>query len=350
MHWVTLQWTSITAQAAGLLSGIVLAWRLDAGYWALIGSAWVSAVVGVVLVWAVCPWRPTRVAEWTGAKSALKFGGYLTGFSFVNYFHRQLDNVLIGWKWGPEELGFYTRAYTLLTLPISLINGPISSAAVPALSRLQHDAPRWRGAYLDALSLATLLGSCIGAISIATADQIVLLLFGSGWDATSTIFRYLAFSIFIATPMNTTGWIFLSLGTTDRMFRWSYMATPVIVIAFALGLPYGAEGLALAYSLSIWLIFLPCLHFASKGTPVSFADCLSAIWPFIASGLGAAFIGLIANDQFGAFPAIVSIVFTAMVTASCFALILGLLCFVSPRTRDFLMSTMRRLQRQFRPA
>ena len=47
----------------------------------------------------------------------MSFGANLTGFNLVNFFARNLDNILIGKYSGAIELGFYDRAYKLLLFP-----------------------------------------------------------------------------------------------------------------------------------------------------------------------------------------------------------------------------------------
>ena len=86
------------------------------------------------LIWTACPWRPSLVSDWRGARSGLHFGAYLAGFSVVNFFHRQLDNIIVGWRFGATELGFYSRGYQLMLLPLNLFNGPLSAAIEPSLS------------------------------------------------------------------------------------------------------------------------------------------------------------------------------------------------------------------------
>ena len=67
----------------------------------------------------------------------LSFAGFLTGFNVVNYAVRNMDNLLIGWRWGASPLGLYEKAYSLLLLPIQVINGPLTTVTVPTLSRLR---------------------------------------------------------------------------------------------------------------------------------------------------------------------------------------------------------------------
>jgi len=56
-------------------------------------------------------------------------------FGVVNFFARNLDNMLIGRVWGSQQLGLYAKAYQLLTLPIDQINAPITTAAPPRKRR-----------------------------------------------------------------------------------------------------------------------------------------------------------------------------------------------------------------------
>ena len=153
MRWMELQWTGLVGHAVGGLAGILVAWKTDLGYWSLAVTTLVAQIVTLALIWWACRWRPSLVADWRGARSGLHFGAYLAGFSVVNFFHRQLDNIIVGWRFGATELGFYSRGYQLMLLPLNLFNGPLSAAIEPSLSRLQNEPERWRQAFLDALGL-----------------------------------------------------------------------------------------------------------------------------------------------------------------------------------------------------
>jgi O-antigen/teichoic acid export membrane protein len=138
-----------------------------------------------------------------------------------------------------------------------------------------------------------LISSGLTAMLIATAGPLVTLLYGPSWSETAKIFQFLAISMFAAVPANTMGWIYISLGRTKRMFRWSLVSTPVIVAAFLVGLQFGAAALALAYSIAMWLITIPCLAFAAHHSPVSTAAMLRVIVVPTAVGIASTFVGLV---------------------------------------------------------
>ena len=279
MRWFTLQWIGLASQILGLLAAIALALFTDIGYWALVAQVWVASIVFSLLAWIVCPWRPSRVADWTNVRSSLSFGLNLTGFAFVNFFHRQFDNVLIGWRWGGIELGYYSRAYNLLLVPLNLVSGPLTSALVAGLSRVQDDPVRWRQAYLSGLSAVTFVSAGIAAILFGGSKIIVPFAFGPGWDEAQRIFAALAPNMLAATPMATTIWIYTSLGRAGRMLRWALFATPVYILSFLIGLPAGGFGLALSYTIAMNVLLLPCFWLATRDTNISLLDIIVVIAP-----------------------------------------------------------------------
>jgi PST family polysaccharide transporter len=292
MRWMTLQWTGIAGHVAGGVAGILVAWKTDFGYWSLAITGLVAQVVTLSLIWAACPWRPSLVTDWRDARSSLNFGAYLAGFSILNFFHRQLDNVIVGWRFGAAELGYYSRGYQLMLLPLNIFNGPLSAAIEPSLSRLQNEPERWRQAFLDALTLVTFLGAGVAACLIAISEPLITTVYGPGWEKSARIFHWLAVSVFAGVPMNASSWIYLSLGQTRRMFIWSLIFVPVVGLGFLFAIPYGAIGIAISYAITMNLMLLPCFAFASWGTPVSFLDTLKAILPLAGCGVVAALPGL----------------------------------------------------------
>ncbi len=316
MRWGQLQWTPILAQAVGGAAAIVLAWKTGIGYWALVVQLWAAAVVSTGLLWWFCPWRPGGITHWSRAGSALHFGLNLTGFNFVNYFHRQFDNVLIGWRWGAADLGYYTRAYSLLTLPLTLVSAPMASAVVPALSRLQDDPERWRRAFLKAFGALNLISAGLTAIVIASAEPLVRLVYGPGWTEAGHIFLLLAISMFASTPLNATGWIYLSLNQTRRMFHWSLIAVPFYVFAFLAGLPFGARGVALCYSLAICAAALPGLVFCVAISPLKIGEVLRSLAAPTILGIAATAFGRLLRAYLNMNTSAIGLLEVAAVTAA----------------------------------
>jgi O-antigen/teichoic acid export membrane protein len=276
MRFGTLAVIEILSCVVAAVAGIVMAW-LRFGYWSLAVMQLTLTVLLSVGAWIACNWRPGKFYRGCGIRSMVAFGGNLTVFNIVNYWARNLDNVLIGWRWGPESLGQYSKAYNLLLFPILQVNAPMSNVAVPALSRLQNDPIHYRNYFLRALNLVAYVTlPLIIGLSVFSREIIVILL-GPQWLQASVIFRILSVSAILQPILNTTGWLFTSLNRTGVLARLGFITSICYAFAFVLGLRWGAPGVATAYSLITWLIAYPAFAVAVRGTPVSMKDVASAI-------------------------------------------------------------------------
>lgn len=285
MRFSALALIDITAMLIGIVVAIVLAWY-KTGYWALVAMQGAIALATAVGVWVMCSWRPSLPNWHSGIGDMLSFGSNLTGFSIINYFARNLDNVIIGRAWGAGQLGLYSKAYQLLLLPINQINGPIASVAVPTLSRLVGESERYRQAYLRIVEKLALLTIPLMLFMIAASDWLVLLLLGPQWSDTSRIFVLLGIAGLIQPIANSTGWLFISQGRSQHMFHWGLIGGSVTIISFFVGLPWGAVGVAAAYSLFWTCLCMPLLFwFVCRTGPVKTVDFYRVLAPFVCAAL-----------------------------------------------------------------
>ncbi|MFH1719650.1 MAG: lipopolysaccharide biosynthesis protein [Planctomycetota bacterium] len=277
MRFGTLAVIDIVSIAAGVLAGIIAA-CYGLRYWALVIMHLANPIMRVAVTWIICPWRPGMPVRRSGVREMLAFGGHLTGFNLLNYFARNADNLLIGKFWGAGQLGLYSKAYGLLMLPIGQITAPISAVAVPTLSRLQDDPERYRRYYYRAISTIAFITMPLVAMLAALSHEVIMIVLGHQWVGASPIFKVLAFAAIVQPVVGTVGWVYVSLGRTKRMMYWSFIAVPLIVLSFAIGLPWGALGVAIAYTVCILTVnTVPCLAYAFRDSPITVVDFFKAI-------------------------------------------------------------------------
>ncbi|WP_162789584.1 lipopolysaccharide biosynthesis protein [Altererythrobacter sp. ZODW24] len=290
MQIIQDRWINLVAVAVASAISIALVLTTDIGYWALVANAWLIVLVQTGLLWAVSTWRPSRVGNWQGARDALKFGLPLTGTELVYFFNRRFDDILIGSRWGIVELGFYSRAYSVLMIPQTMVSGPASSAIVPALSRLQSDPEQWRDMLTNSVRIIALATFLLAAMLTVNARDIVRILLGPDWGQAAEIVSIFGISMFARSLMSANPWIFLSLGQTGRMLRWQLLTLPLFIAGMLLGLPYGALGVALGFSLVHLAVAVPSVFYAAHRSPVSATGLLRVTGPIAAAALAAVLI------------------------------------------------------------
>jgi len=82
-------------------------------------------------------------------------------------------------------------------------------------------------------------------------------------------------------------WLYVAIGRTDLLLKYGSLGTVFIVVSFLIGLPFGAKGVALSYSICIVLWTWPGLYFATRLTPVTSVNVLFSALP----AFGGALIG-----------------------------------------------------------
>ena len=293
MHFLKLAKIEIASTLFSVVVAIIAA-KLGFGYWALVFMQIAVAAGNTVGVWWACSWRPGPPVMGSGVKSMLAFGGNLTGFNLVNYFSRNLDNILIGRYWGSQQLGIYAKAYQLVLLPIQQINTPITSVALPALSSLQNNPKQYRKYYYQAILLISTLGMPAIAFLFASADKAILLTLGEQWLDVVPIFRYLMPAAFNATIGVGIGWVYQSLNLVNRLFRWGVVSATINVILFVVGVRWGAVGVAAAYGLSRPLFLIAGFAYCYHGTPLKLSELAKTLaFPTVASfGAAAILMGI----------------------------------------------------------
>ncbi|MGD1918579.1 MAG: lipopolysaccharide biosynthesis protein [Pleurocapsa sp.] len=177
MQFTNLAKIEIVSMLVGVVVAIVAAYS-GLGYWSLGLMTLATGIINAMGVWIACRWRPGLPSRGSGVRSLLTYGRNLTSFRLINYFSRNLDNILIGRRWGSQQLALYAQAYRLLLLPIQQINSPIHSVAIPTLSSLQGEPEKHGRYYYKAILLITTLGMPIVAFMFATAHDLILLMLG----------------------------------------------------------------------------------------------------------------------------------------------------------------------------
>jgi O-antigen/teichoic acid export membrane protein len=291
MRYVTLAAIGLSSVFMGYVVGILMAWR-GFSYWALVGSQLAVIVTGTALTLCLCRWVPELPKWHAEVRSMIRFGGNLTGFTTINYFSRNLDNLLIGRFAGAQQLGFYSRAYQLMLLPIDQINEPITSVALPSLSRLLDSPETYRRAYLRMLEKIALLTMPAVVLMILTSDWIIHIFLGPQWIGAVRIFVILGISALFQPIANTTGWILISQGRTHDMLKWGLMSGPIIITSFLIGLPWGAIGVAASYACARVCVVDPLLYwFVGRQGPVRTIDFYKTMAPFVAASLASLVAG-----------------------------------------------------------
>lgn len=300
MRFTAVSVNDVVARAVYTFVAILLALR-GWGYWALVTAFVVYPLSTTIGAWWLCRWIPSLPRRGVGTRAILRFAANVYGRFSANYFTRNFDNLLVGWQFNAAALGFYKKAYDLFALSASQLTAPLDNVALATLSRLNQDPARFERYLRNSLGIVAFVGMAVGANLTLVGKDVVRLVLGPKWSESGRIFELFGPGIGIMLLYGTVGWIHLSIGKPKRWLRWTLVELAATALLFVLALPWGPAGIAVAWSVSFWVLSIPAFWYA--GRPIGFcvSSLIGAVWRYAAAsliaGLGTA--AIIRGTQFG---------------------------------------------------
>lgn len=276
MKFYALAKIQVLSTLIGIVSAVVAA-KYGLGYWALVINSVVTSVTSVIGTWFSSGWMPGMPRKSAEVKAMVKFGSDIVGFNVINYFSRNLDNILIGRYYGSGILGYYSKAYQLLMMPITNLRDPLQKVALPALSRLKDDPENYRNYFVKTVSILSFVSMPIVVSMFVFSYEIIVVFLGSQWGSSSDIFRILAFAALIQPASSLRGILLLSTGRSRGYLYLGLVSSLIVCCSFVFGLPWGAEGVALAYSCAVYLMLILTNFWIFKNSPVRVKDFFCGI-------------------------------------------------------------------------
>lgn len=267
----------VVANLIGLIVGIstaIASWN----YWSLVAMTASMTIARMVGMWTCSGWRPGRPALAEGIGPMVRMAAYLGATSLLTTASRTVDRILIGYGLGDAAAGYYSNANRLILVPTKQLNAPVTSVAIPILSRIQGTPERFRAFYRTGLEAVVFLLCPFVVVAMVTADHLVPLFLGDQWSDSIPIFLALTPAALAACTRVATSWVYIPLGHTDRQFRWRILASIVMVVSFFIGLQWGAVGVAAAFSIQALLMRIPAIAYCIHGTFIQGSDILASIW------------------------------------------------------------------------
>ena len=263
-------------------------------YWALVWGIVTQSVVVAAGAWLMCRWIPRRPRSVAGTGSGLKFAMSVYSHFAFSYSTRNTDNLLVGWRFGAQSLGFYKKAYDLFVLPETQLLAPLSAVVVSTLSRVNGNREQFQRYFLRTIEVLALVGMGVGADFALVGKDLIRFLLGPGWEEAGRIFALFGPGIGVMLLYYTHGWVHLSIGRPERWFRWGLMEFVCTATLFLLALRWGPSGIALAWTFSFFLLMFPGFWYAGKPIGLGIGPIFAVIWKFFAAsfvaGLGTALI------------------------------------------------------------
>jgi PST family polysaccharide transporter len=233
----------------GLATAIVAAVQ-GAGFWALVAQQLVALTITLLVMVAGARWLPGGWKRTEPVRPFLSFGWRLAGSQLVTYLGNNIDTIMLGLRVGATQLGIYNRSYQLISAPMSQVRGPLSTVAIPVLSRVQDDDARFQRYVAQGQMVIGYTVVAGLAVVAGSTGPLVDLLLGPQWVEATDILRLLAVAAALQMLSFVGYWVYVSKGLVGHLLHYSFLSTGIRVGFVVTGSFYGVMGVAWAMALS----------------------------------------------------------------------------------------------------
>lgn len=245
MNFRALAIRNIAAAAAGTAVSIPLAFA-GFGAWSLVASAITAAVVNVILLWLLSPWRPRLVFSFSSLKELFSFGGLMLLSSLTETLYTNLQQLIIGKRFSADTLGQFSQAKKLEEIPVAGLASIVNDVTFPAFSKLQDDKERLLAGVRKSTAALAFLNFPMMVLLAVIAEPLILLLYGGKWLPSVPYFRILCLAglIYSINTLNTN--VIKSLGEGKIYFLLQITKRVIGIAMIFAGIRLGIYGLLFA--------------------------------------------------------------------------------------------------------
>jgi PST family polysaccharide transporter len=281
-HWKMIpQIGNILVKA---LVSITLA-LLHFGAWALIFGQLAGALVSLVLVWKIVPWRPKLMIDRTLTKSLFRYGVFIMGEDALSVGQDNFDYLVIGRLFTQVSMGIYTLAYQLPEMLILSLFWVIADVLFPAFSSIQDQRDKLVEGVLSTIRYLELVITPLALGLAVAADPIIRVVFGEQWLDAIPIMQILAIYALVQSIGFNFGDVYKAIGQPEISIKITIPTMCFRLFALWTGAQFGLIYVAVAHLVAVCVEVVVRTIVATRVLKITVGDIASQLTAFIAGAI-----------------------------------------------------------------
>jgi O-antigen/teichoic acid export membrane protein len=215
--------------------GLVLVFS-NFGIWSLVAARILTPLCLLVILWT----REGPIGRITFDKDSFRylfgFGMNTSAASIIDTVFNNIYQLILGKYFSISEAGYYYQAKRLQDFPNTIIYGSANSVIFSSLAKVQDDRRQFISIYLRIVSFLSMAMGLITSLIIIFSKEIVTLLFGPKWIASSVFLVYLALASFFYVHEMLNRVIFKVYDKTPVILRLELVKKLILSISIIIGI------------------------------------------------------------------------------------------------------------------
>lgn len=300
------------ALLSGSFLGVVLAYK-GCGVWSLVYSMLLTNLLTSVFLWFSSDWRPEFIFDKDKFKLHFHFGYKMTISSILDTVFTNIYQIIIGRIYSPVTVGYYTRANSLMMLPVGNISTALNKVVFPLFAKVQDDKLALREAYKKIMLIVLFIVTPIIVLMALLGNELVAFLFTEKWLPVVPIFQIICFSG-ILYPLHMYNLLILQVkGRSDLFLRLEVIKKIILIFIILISVFYGFTALLFGYVIASIIALFINTHYAGSIIDYTMKRQLFDIFPIFIISICMGVIVFLVNNNLIAYNNISRLVISSIV-------------------------------------
>jgi len=269
---------SFSAVLLSSLVGLYGAYN-DYGVWSLVAQTLTMATCNVLFLNIAVVWFPSKPFCKSSFKELFGFGSKLLLSGLIDRVFKNIYPIVIGKQFSVSDVGQFTQAHQLTSVPAMTFTNVIQRVTYPLLSKMQNEPSKLDASYLLALKLSALvLFPLMFGLSVS-ADLLLKLILGEEWHLAGELVGILAIGMALY-PIHAINLNILNVkGRSDLFLRLEIIKKVLITLVLLITIPYGITAICIGMVIQSYLGLCINTYYTGQLTSISAKSQLKELLP-----------------------------------------------------------------------
>lgn len=209
------------------------------GVWSLVYMHLIQSLASTIQVWIRSKWTPSFIFDKERFMYHFRFGYRLTISGLLNTIFSNIYIIIIGRFFSAAQVGFYNRASTLKSLPVTNISSALNKVTYPLFAEIQDDNVRLKRAYKQIMQMVLFIIAPILLFLAALGEPFFRLVFTEKWLPAVPYFQVMCcYGIFY--PIHAYNLNIVKVkGRPDLFLRLEIIKKIITTVTLVISVPHG---------------------------------------------------------------------------------------------------------------
>ncbi len=280
----------------GSILGVVFAHN-GFGVWSLVYSILTTNLLTSIFLWHSSDWRPQFIFDRNKFRLHFYFGYKMTLSALLDTIFTNIYQIIIGRLYSPLLVGYYTRANSLMMLPVGNVSAALNKIVFPLFAKVQDDIPSLRVTYKKIMLVVLFVITPIIVLMALLADQLVIFLFTEKWLPIVPIFQIICFSG-ILYPLHVYNLMILQVkGRSDLFLKLEVIKKVILIIIIVISIFFGFTSLLIGYVIASVIALFINTYYAGSMIDYTMKQQLLDILPIFVISLCMGLVVFFVNNN-----------------------------------------------------